>query len=164
MIALVVSGAFALTSPAFTDGGKLPTSAAYNLMGCGGNNVAPVLNWTGAPNGTKSYAVTMHDPDAKAPGGWWHWVVFNIPATATGLDAAKNAMVPWVDGTTSFKARGYGGPCPPPGAPHHYNFIIYALDAPTLSGVSGNTTGPELLQAMQGHVLGKTELTGMYGR
>ncbi len=154
-----------MSSPAFTDGGKLPTSAAYNLMGCGGNNVAPVLNWTGTPNGTKSYAITMHDPDAKAPGGWWHWIVFNIPATVTSLDtSSKSEMVSWVYGTTSFKARGYGGPCPPPGAPHHYNFIIYALDVPTLSGASGDTTGPELLQAMQGHVLGQTKLTGLYAR
>ncbi|HME80914.1 MAG TPA: YbhB/YbcL family Raf kinase inhibitor-like protein [Candidatus Eremiobacteraceae bacterium] len=156
---------FTVTSSTFVDGGRLPTSAAYNLMGCGGSNEAPALNWAGAPQGTKSFAITMHDPDAKAPGGWWHWVVFNIPASRTGLDtSAQSVIVTWVYGTTSFKTRGYGGPCPPPGAPHHYDFVIYALDVPAVPGVSGDTTGPDLLQAIQGHVLGKTQLTGLYSR
>jgi len=162
---VVAALAFTLASNTFSDGGTLPKRAEYNQSGCSGQNIPPELHWSGAPAGTKSYALTMHDPDAQAPGGWWHWVVFNIPAEDTSLNANPRSMViPWVYGTTSFKARAYGGPCPPPGKPHHYNFTLYALDVATVSGVTGATTGPELVTLIEGHVLGKTTLTGIYGR
>jgi Raf kinase inhibitor-like YbhB/YbcL family protein len=166
MIGYVVAAlTFALASSTFTDGSMLPKSAEYNHYGCTGQNAAPELHWSGAPAGTKSFALTMHDPDAQAPGGWWHWVMFNIPGGETKLDTKVQSMViPLVEGTTSFKAQGYGGPCPPPGKPHHYNFTLYALDAPTISGATSATTGPELVKLIEGHVLGKTVLTGLYGR
>jgi len=107
----------------------------------------------------------MHDPDAKAPGGWWHWVVFNIPASRSDLNStAQNTVVTWTNGTTSFKSQGYGGPCPPPGPAHHYNFTLYALDVATVPGATGDTTGPQLLDAIQSHILSKATLTGMFGR
>ncbi|HEV2909698.1 MAG TPA: YbhB/YbcL family Raf kinase inhibitor-like protein [Candidatus Eremiobacteraceae bacterium] len=166
MIGYVVAAlAFTLASNTFSGGGTLPKRAEYNQSGCSGHNIPPELHWSGAPAGTKSYALTMHDPDAQAPGGWWHWVVFNIPAEDTSLNTNPRGMViPWVYGTTSFMTRAYGGPCPPPGKPHHYDFTLYALDVPTVSGATGATTGPELVKLIEGHVLGKTTLTGMYGR
>lgn len=166
MIHVAAALAFTLASKSFVDGGTLPQGAVYNGYGCSGRNVAPELHWAGAPAGAKSYALTMHDPDAPAPGGWWHWVVFDIPAAAASLDttAQDRAFVPWVNGTTSFKTRGYGGPCPPPGKPHHYVFTLYALDMAKVPGARGDTTGPELLKAIEGHILAKTSLTGLYGR
>ena len=165
IVQVLAALAFTLTSTTFTGGGTLPLSAVYNSYGCKGDNIAPVLHWSGAPAGTKSFALIMHDPDAMAPGGWWHWVVFDIPASRTDLDTtAQNVVVTWVNGTTSFKSRGYGGPCPPPGKPHHYEFTLYALDLATVPGATGDTTGPDLLKAIDGHVLGTATLTGLYGR
>jgi Raf kinase inhibitor-like YbhB/YbcL family protein len=163
---VVAAVALTLASNTFTDGGTLPKSAEYNAMGCAGSNTPPELHWAGAPAGAKSFALTVYDPDAAPPVGWWHWVVFNIPATDTSLNAnAKGGGgMPGVAGTNGFKSRGYGGPCPPPGKPHHYNFTIYALDVATVPGATGDTTGPELLKAIEGHVLAKATLTGLYGR
>ncbi|MBV8365645.1 MAG: YbhB/YbcL family Raf kinase inhibitor-like protein [Candidatus Eremiobacteraeota bacterium] len=162
---LLAAATLVLASSAFTDGGRLPQSAAYNMSGCGGQNIAPALHWTGAPAETKSFALTMHDPDAHAPGGWWHWIVFNIPASRSDLNLnAQSAVQPWINGTTSFKSQGYGGPCPPPGPAHHYNFTIYALDIATVPGATGDMTGPQLVAAIEGHVLAKATLTGMYSR
>jgi len=165
MIQVLAAVTLTLTSTNFTSGGTLPKSAEYNQYGCTGNNTPPKLVWSGAPAATKSFALTMHDPDAKAPGGWWHWVVFNIPGSRASLDtSAESTVISWVEGTTSFKTRGYGGPCPPPGTPHHYDFTLYALDVTTIPGANGDTTGPDLVAAMQGHVVAKATLTGMYGR
>lgn len=166
VVSVVAAMALTLGSKSFTDGGTLPQWTVYNSYGCTGRNTPPELHWSGAPAGTKSFVLTMHDPDAPVPGGWWHWVLFNIPATEMGIYAAtpNGAGIPGVSGTTSFKSRGYGGPCPPPGKQHHYVFTLYALDIPSVPGVSGDTTGPELLKAMDGHILAKTSLTGLYGR
>lgn len=165
IIQVLAAMTLTLTSSTFTDGGTLPKTAEYNNFGCTGANIPPKLAWSGAPAGTKSFALTMHDPDAKAPGGWWHWVVFNIPGSRTNLDTtAESTVISWTYGTSSFKTRGYGGPCPPPGTPHHYDFTLYALDIAALSGITGDTTGPDLVSAMQGHIIAKATLTGMYGR
>jgi hypothetical protein len=159
--------AFTLMSQAFADGGTMPPSVEYQGSNCTGKNMAPDLHWSGAPSGTRGLALTMHDPDAKAPGGWWHWVVIDIPPKTMGLgEMAENAMTThdFVYGTTSFGTRGYGGPCPPPGKPHHYVFTLYALDVNPLPGADASTTGPELLKLTEGHVLGTATLTGLYGR
>ena len=163
LVAAVV--AFTLASQTFSDGGTLPQSAEYNGYGCTGQNMQPELHWSGAPAKTVSFAITMHDPDAKAPGGWWHWVVFNIPGGQKSFGPMMQSSMTaqtFVYGTTSFGSRGYGGPCPPPGAPHHYNFTLYALDQKL--DADGTTTGPQLVKLMEGHVLGKATLTGMFGR
>jgi Raf kinase inhibitor-like YbhB/YbcL family protein len=157
--------ALTLASGAFSDGGTLPSSAEYNASGCTGSNTPPDLHWKGAPDGTQSFALTIHDPDAQAPGGWWHWVVFDIPSSTSSLGPMmRNAMTAssFVEGTTSFGSRGYGGPCPPPGKPHHYVFTLYALDSKM--NAMGSTTGPQLLKLIEGHVLAKATLTGLYGR
>jgi Raf kinase inhibitor-like YbhB/YbcL family protein len=153
---------FTLVSPAFTDGSKMPKFTEFVGMGCDGANRSPALKWSGAPAGTRSFSLTIHDADAGAPGGWWHWVRYSIPAGVSHLSAGSKA--PGIDATTSFKAVGYGGPCPPPGdKPHHYRFVLRALDVRRI-GATPQTTGPQLDALEKGHVLGEAVLVGRFGR
>ena len=104
----------------------------YKGFGCKGGNLSPELNWKGAPVGTLSYAVTVYDPDAPTGSGWWHWVVYDIPASATGLPggAVVKAALPTgaKQGRNDYGDRNFGGACPPAGdKPHHYIFTVYAL-------------------------------------
>lgn len=115
-------------------------------MGCTGANVSPQLEWKNPPAGTKSYAVTMFDPDAPTGSGWWHWVVFDIPATINNLKQGAgnpaNNLLPAtsIQGLTDFGVAGYGGPCPPVNdKPHGYLITIYALKTTSL-GLKPNAT------------------------
>lgn len=130
----VYAANFEVTSPQIKAGGRVGEEQVFNSFGCQGGNVSPALQWSGAPKGTKSFAVTVYDPDAPTGSGWWHWVVFNIPADATSL--AKNAGDPAVNLTpagsvqsrTDYGKPGYGGACPPVGdKAHRYEFTVYAL-------------------------------------
>lgn len=153
--------AIVLTSSAFTHNGPIP-----KLYTCQGKDISPALAWSGLPAGTKSIALIVDDPDAPDPAApkrtWVHWVLYNIPVSATGL---KEAVVPGAlpagtrEGTNDWKRTGYGGPCPPIGR-HRYFHKLYALDAvlPDLK----NPTKAQLETAMTGHVLGKVELMGTY--
>jgi len=160
---------FTLTGPTLRDGAPLPAHHVLNGFGCFGDNASPALNWRNPPQGTKSFAVTVYDPDAPTGSGWWHWVVFNIPSTATGLaEGAGNAggALPAgaVQSRTDFGKPGFGGACPPEGhGDHRYIFTVYALDAATLD------LAPDASAAMVGftlnaHTLGKASLTAIYGR
>lgn len=167
----LASVSFSLTSSAFANNTTIPHLYSYTGYGCTGHNVSPPLAWTAGPKNTKSYALTVFDPDARAGVGWWHWVAFDIPATVTRLPAGAGAgsddLIPKgsIQGRNDFQIVGWGGPCPPPGsAPHHYVFTLYALDVDQLYGVSPLTSGPTLLKAMQGHVLAKATLIGRFGR
>jgi Raf kinase inhibitor-like YbhB/YbcL family protein len=152
---------FSLTSPAFHDGRPLPTSAEYHGFGCTGGNIAPTLRWSGVPAGTRSFALLLVDPDAPRPGGWVHWVLYNIRATATGLDA--HTATRYTGGTNNFGQHTYDGPCPPlHDRPHHYIFTLYALNMAHISGPSA--TSARLLAAMHGHILGSARLTGTFQR
>ena len=160
---------FTLRSTDFTDGGTLANAQVFNEFGCKGGNISPALAWSGAPAGTKSFALLMHDPDAPTGSGWWHWVVYNIPAATTSLAAGagdpKKGLMPAaaVQGRTDYGSVGYGGPCPPPGSPHHYNFRLYALKVPKLEvpeGASAALIGFNV----RAQALGEAHLTGMYGR
>lgn len=146
-------------SDAFTPGNPIP--ARYT---CSGENISPPLSWTGVPHGAKSLALVVDDPDAPS-GTFVHWVVYNLPPETTHLDAGvpKSTSVPsgGMQGRNSFGSDGYGGPCPPPGKPHHYRFLLFALNS-RISPAS--TTGPAVEQAMKGHVFGFTDLIGTYGR
>jgi Raf kinase inhibitor-like YbhB/YbcL family protein len=180
IVSLVVSVAFAaqtsavglvLSSPAFAAGAAIPHQYSYNGYGCNGQNASPQLQWSGAPPATKSFALTVFDPDARSGQGWWHWVVYNIPASVSGLSKGAGAgsgdTMPRgaVQGRTDFQTVGYGGPCPPPGQkPHHYVFTLYALDAESLEGLSPLTSGPYLLKTLRGHVIAKATLVGLFGR
>lgn len=143
-----------LTTSAFTPGERIP--AKYT---CEGANVSPALAWTEPPAGTVAFAVICDDPDAPV-GNWNHWVLWNVPADARGLEEGARAGV---SGTTDFRRPGYGGPCPPPGhGPHRYFFKLYALDARLDLAVSTKKAGLE--RAMEGHVLAKAEVMGTYER
>jgi len=153
----------ALTSDTFTVGAPLPQSAAFSS--CGGNDRSPDLHWTGAPAATKSFVVTLYDPNAPTGVGFWHWIAFNIPPNARSLAAgAGNAAVHFGKfGYTDFGFSHYGGPCPPKGdLPHPYIFRIYSLDVPQLATASGGTTGAYLMFLMRGHILAEGRLVGRY--
>ena len=141
----------------------------FNGFGCAGGNVSPALTWSGAPAGTKSFALTVYDPDAPTGSGFWHWVVFNIPADVTslakGAGAPKSETTPQgaVQSRTDFGAPGYGGPCPPKGdAPHHYHFTIFALDVDKLDA-DENASAAFVGFNLHFHTLAKAEFIGLWG-
>lgn len=146
--------AFELTSPAFTVNGDIPPKHS-----CDGANVSPALTWTIPPTGTKELVLTVDDPDA--PGGSFaHWVLYRIPARTRELAEGKPVGVPGVNG---FGKQGWGGPCPPPGRPHHYVFRLYALD--TALSLPAGKSKADVVKAIEGHVLGRpAELGGLYKR
>ena len=148
-----------LTSSAFQEGKSIPS-----LYSCDGKDISPPLSWSGAPEGTKCFALIADDPDAPR-GTWVHWVLWNLPATATELKEALPTLPHLPSGVIQSKndsgESGYGGPCPPSGV-HRYFFKLYALNA-KLSLKSGATKS-ELEAAMKGHVLTQATLMGVYSR
>jgi hypothetical protein len=155
--------ALALTSTAFEPGGAIP--AAYT---CQGKNVSVPLAWSGVPAGTRSLALIVDDPDAPDPAApkmtWVHWVLYNIPPTATGLPGAvepKALPAGTLEGRNDWGRTGYGGPCPPVGR-HRYFFKLYALDVPLPD--LGQPDKARLERAMQGHVLVQQQLVGTYAK
>ncbi len=122
-----------LTSPDIKEGATIVNEQVFKGFGCTGNNVSPALSWSGAPAATKSFAVTVYDPDAPTGSGFWHWVVFNVPASVTsfpkGAGDTKKKLLPKgaIQSRTDFGSDGYGGPCPPSGdKPHHYQITVFA--------------------------------------
>lgn len=161
---------FTLKSPGIADGGTLPPELVLDAFGCNGPNISPALQWTGAPAGTRSFAVTVYDPDAPTGSGWWHWVVFDIPVAAAGLPAGagggKGAGLPEgsVQSRTDFGKPGFGGACPPAGdKPHRYVFTVYALDVERL-GLGPEASGAMAGFALNAHALARATLTATYGR
>jgi Raf kinase inhibitor-like YbhB/YbcL family protein len=162
------SGHFKVTAPDFVSKGRITLAHVFNGMGCAGQNISPALQWANAPAGTKSFAVTIYDPDAPTGSGWWHWVMYNIPASATGLAAGagngRNAPAGSAQGTTDFGTKGYGGPCPPVGdKPHHYHVTVFALKTDKLD-VPGNATGAYVGFNLNANKLATARLTALYGR
>ena len=151
---------FTLTSNDITDGGVLP-DAQVQAKG----NASPHLTWSGAPEGTKSFAVTCYDPDAPTGSGFWHWTVANIPADVTELKAgASKDGVPKgaVEGRTDFGEPGYGGAAPPPGhGPHRYIFTVFAVDTERLE-VTPENSGAVFGFNLHFHTLAKASITGVY--
>jgi hypothetical protein len=124
------------------------------------------LAWSNVPAGTLSFAVTIHDPDAPRPGGWWHWVVFDIPATATGLPSGpggRGLPAGAKAARNDFGEAGYGGPCPPPGKPHRYVAAVWALSVEHLRG-DASSSSAEMARQIQASALAKSEIVGLYGR
>jgi len=162
-------GKFTLTSPDFTQGGRIAAAQVFNGFGCQGGNVSPALSWSNPPPGTLSFALLVHDPDAPTGSGWWHWVLYNIPGNASSLAAGagdpKKGQLPAgaVQGRTDFGTAGYGGPCPPPGEPHHYFFRLYALKVARLD-LPSDATAAFIGFNVRANSLGSAELMGVYGR
>jgi Raf kinase inhibitor-like YbhB/YbcL family protein len=161
------AGAFTMTSSAFKNNAAIPEKYSFNAMGCTGQNVSPPLEWKNPPAGTKSFALMVHDPDAPTGSGWWHWVVYNIPADATSLpEGAAAATLPKgaVEGNTDFGKAGWGGPCPPPGSgKHHYNFMLYALKVDKIEVPPGASPAMVGFNA-KANAIATAKLTGLFSR
>jgi len=146
-------GNLKLTSSAFSHGGEIPRECGYK----NGNKITP-LTVSGIPEGTKSLALIMDDPDAMGAVGkiWVHWVAWNIDPTKTELELAKST-----EGMTDFGEVGYGGPAPPDKR-HTYIFKLYALDTELPKRISNASTKADVEKAMEGHIIEQTQLTGTY--
>jgi Raf kinase inhibitor-like YbhB/YbcL family protein len=139
-----------------------PEAYTLNAYGCTGGNLSPPLSWSGAPAGTKSYIVTLYDPDDRDnPSGWWHWVAYDIPATTTSLPAGagveRSTKLPagTRQGRSDLGKMAYHGPCPDKGdKPHRYTFTVYALDVAQLP-VDEGASGAMVVETAQDHLLGK---------
>lgn len=153
------SGTLVVTSTAFDEGGTIP--AEYT---CTGANTAPPLAWTGAPEGTASFAIIVDDPDAPREGGFDHWVMYDVPPDVTSFPAGSDAeALGAVAGANGTGGTTFIGSCPPPGdEPHRYRYHVYALDT-TLELAEG-ATKQQVLDAMEGQVLADGVLTGLFGR
>lgn len=159
---------FRVASPSFK--GTLPMQHVFKGFGCDGGNVSPAVSWSGAPAGTKSFAVTIYDPDAPTGSGWWHWTVFNIPPNVTKLEAgAGNAegkgLPPGAQqGRTDFGSAAFGGACPPPGdKPHRYILTVYALKTDKLP-LDASAPGAMVGFYLHANALAKTQIMARYGR
>lgn len=167
---LTYASGFKLSSPEIKANSMMPKSFEFNGFGCSGENKSPALTWSGAPKDTKSFAVTVYDPDAPTGSGWWHWVVINIPADATGLagnaGALNSTTLPKgaVQGRTDYGVAAWGGTCPPQGdKPHHYIFTVYALKTDKIE-VPADATAALTGYMIHANMLGKASFTARYGR
>jgi Raf kinase inhibitor-like YbhB/YbcL family protein len=162
---------FALSSPDAQLVAKVPEVYTANLFGCTGGNMSPPLRWTGTPAGTKSFVVTLFDPDERStPSGWWHWIVYDLPATADrlpkGAGAEHSSVLPHgtMQGRTDLGNDAYHGPCPDKGdPPHRYTFTVYALSVEKLD-VPADSSGAMVVSTAQEHLLGKAVFIAHYGR
>ena len=163
------TASFKLESPVVKPGGTIGAEQVFNGMGCDGQNVSPELKWSGAPAGVKSFAVTLYDPDAPTGSGWWHWVVFDIPASSSGLAAGAGAsdgskLPPGSrQGRTDFGSPGFGGPCPPPGEKHRYIFTVFALKTDHID-VPADASAAMVGFMLRTNKLASATLNATYGR
>jgi Raf kinase inhibitor-like YbhB/YbcL family protein len=144
---------FSLSSPAFLEGGVIPARHT-----CDGPDVSPPLAWSGAPDGTAAFALLVDDPDAR---GFVHWVAFDVPSDQASLVEDASGKGRFAEGRNDFGRIGWGGPCPPSGS-HRYVFELLALDRRL--GLPEGSSAQEVRQAIAGHALGSTRLTGTYRR
>lgn len=149
-----------------TVSGQLGIKQVFNGFGCVGENISPDLSWENAPKGTKSFAVTVYDPDAPTGSGWWHWVVFDIPKDKTSFEtnfgAKEHKGV--IQSLTNYGTTGFGGACPPKGdKAHQYIFTVYALDTNTL-GLDKNTNPAIVGYYINNHTIAKSSIVAYYKR
>jgi len=161
-----------LTSDDVKNGGVSPKTMEANVFGCDGGNISPSLTWSGAPAGTKSFALNLYDPDAPTGSGFWHWIVFNIPVSTTSLpknagDVKANLMPAGaIQGRNDYGFWGFGGMCPPKGdKPHHYTLTVYAVDEDTLQFAKDkDAPAPVVGFELHFHSKAKAALHWTYGR
>jgi len=161
---------FRLTSSNITSGARLDSKYEFQGFGCSGQGISPALSWSDPPEGTRSYAVTVYDPDAPTGSGWWHWVVVNIPASVNGLQggAGKEGNVALPMGAeqvrNDFGAASWGGVCPPPGdSAHRYIFTVFALKADRLD-LPRNATAALAGFMINSQTIAKATVTATYAR
>ncbi len=161
---------FNLNSSDINEGQSLSTDQVFSGFGCTGNNISPSLSWTGAPESTKSFALTVYDPDAPTGSGWWHWVVFNIDSSTTSISrnagALDSKLAPQgsVQSRTDFGLKGFGGACPPEGhGRHRYQFTLHALNVDTLQ-LSDDSSAALVGYMINQHRIAKTTIEAIYER
>jgi len=159
---------FVLKSPQISEGQVIKNEQVFNGFGCSGKNISPELSWEGAPSETKSFAVTMYDPDAPTGSGWWHWTVFNIPASAKKIPFSWSSILGintlGTQGRTDFGTSVYGGPCPPAGdKAHRYIFTVYALKIDKIP-LNAEASGAMLGFYIQQNKIAEAKLTAIYSR
>lgn len=164
------AGGFKLSSPTVKPDATLTLDQVFNGFGCTGKNISPALKWSGVPKGTKSFAVTVYDPDAPTGSGWWHWVVYNIPAHVhelhEGAGDASGAKLPEgvKQGRTDYGTHAFGGACPPPGdKPHRYMFTVDALKVEKLD-VPDDASAALIGYMINANLIDKAGFTAKYGR
>jgi Raf kinase inhibitor-like YbhB/YbcL family protein len=161
-------GVFTLTSPDFKDGARMALKNAGNNKAnpnCVGENISPALSWANPPEGTKSFALMMFDPEGRPPAGVSHWVAYGIPASVTGFAEGEVSKPSdkYVGGQGTAKLAYYTGPCTPAGAPHHYTFTLIATDLEP-SALQAGMTRDELIKALDGHTKVATGLIGTFSK
>lgn len=168
--ASVVLGQTTFTLSSNDLGGQATKVQEFNGFGCSGNNQSPQLSWKNAPEGTKSFAITMYDPDAPTGSGFWHWVVFDIPASANELVSnsgnIKLNLAPKgaIQSKTDYGINGFGGPCPPVGhGIHQYIITVYALKTEKL-GLDENTNPAVVGFYLWNNTLAKSSIVAYYKR
>jgi Raf kinase inhibitor-like YbhB/YbcL family protein len=150
--------AFSISSPAFADGADIPVRHT-----CDGDNLSPQLTWSDVPEGTRSLALIVDDPDAPA-GTFTHWLLYDIPTDANGVGENVRVGTIGIAGRNSFGRTGYGGPCPPPAHDaHRYRFTLHALDVPSLA-LPANATREDVERKVETHVLATARVVGKYKR
>ena len=160
LAAPVMADGFTLTSPDIAEGQQLSSDFVFQGFGCEGGNLTPTLAWSGAPEGTESFAVTVYDPDAPTGSGWWHWFVFNIPVDVTSLPG--DGDVNGVQLTNDYGAEGFGGACPPPGEVHRYQFTVHALS--TTLEIDNSVSNALAGFMVNANSLASSTITAVYNR
>lgn len=152
-----------VTSPDFAQGERLDVSHSFNEFGCVGQNTTPTLTWENVPEGTKSFAVIVHDPDAPTGVGFFHWVLVDLPANTRTIASGDALPQGSLNVHTDYGRSGYGGPCPPKGRTHRYVFSVYALDVESL-GIPAQATGALTRFMLNSHTLAYGRLVGTFSR
>lgn len=161
---LIAANAWPQSKMEIRTGAFAPGASIPEKYTCSGENISPPLAISGVPRSAKALVLIVDDPDAPA-GTFVHWVVYNMPPQTNRIDAGvksdKTMPGGGMQGRNDFGGVGYGGPCPPPGSPHHYRFRLFALSSPI---TPQSATGPGVEETMQGHILASTEIVGTFGR
>jgi Raf kinase inhibitor-like YbhB/YbcL family protein len=169
LVAAAQESNFQLRVKGLTASGQIPSEFVFNQSGCNGKNLSPEISWSNPPAEAKSFALVVIDSDAPKKGGFYHWVMLNIPSSTHALPPGAGNLQKGLApaGATQLKNDygdpGYGGPCPPGHEVHHYHFVIYALRVERLSA-DQNTTAGVAVGRFQNEVLAKAEVVGTYSR
>ncbi len=168
LVSTVISQNFTLQSDELQ--GQATARQVFSGFGCEGENTSPQLSWSDAPEGTKSYAITMYDPDAPTGSGWWHWVVFDLPvettSLASGAGSEEGDLLPKgaIQGVSDYGSASYGGPCPPEGHGfHQYLVTVYALKTESL-GLDASASPAVIGYYLNANALAKASLVFYHQR
>lgn len=158
---------FSLSSTSIAEGTPLTKAQVFSGFGCTGDNVSPQLSWSGAPKGTKSFAITAYDPDAPTGSGWWHWLAVDIPAATSSVESGASGTGKMPKGSVEisndYGIAAFGGACPPPGQVHRYIFTVYALSTEKLE-LPKSPSDALVGYMIHANALGSAHITAVYTR